>query len=199
MKELLLEPDVSKAYVKYKRGAKSLLGLLCVLFLFSCENDVKKVIALTNLQNKPTVDATQMTGFLTDNGHITMRFSTPELKRYDLAREKNIVLPKGVSLVRLTEEGNVICKVTAKFAKFNEAQNRWEARDSVVAVNRKGEILNTNLLYWDGNTRRVYTDDYVRIQTPEAVINGKGLESDESFDNYEILRITNSVLYVKGN
>ena len=176
-----------------------MLGLLSVFALCSCENDVKKVIALTNLQNKPTVEATQMSGFLTDNGHVTMRFTTPELKRYELSREKNIVLPKGVSLVRFTETGEVICKVTAKYAKFDDAQNRWEARDSVVAVNRKGEVLNTNLLYWDGNARRVYTDDYVRIQTPEAIINGKGLESDESFDNYEILRITNSVLYVKGH
>lgn len=198
MKEPSLEQGAKQAPYTFRRGAMSMLMLLCALFLFSCENDVKKVIALADLRNKPTVEATQMSGFLTDNGKVTMRFSTPELKRFDQSKDKNILLPKGVYLERFTQEGALICKVSAKFAQFNEQENRWEARDSVVAVNRKGEVLNTNLLYWDGNSRRVYTDDYVRIQTPEAIINGKGLESDESFDNYEILRITNSVLYVRG-
>lgn len=198
MKKHLSEPG-ARALTSVKKYAAGTMLLAFLVFLNSCENDVKKVIALTNLRNKPTVEATQMSGFLTDNGHITMRFSTPELRRYDMSREKNIVLPKGVSLIRFTEDGSVICRLSAKYAKFDDAQNRWEARDSVVAVNRKGEVLHTNLLYWDGNARRVYTDDYVRIQTPEATINGKGLESDESFDNYEILRITNSVLYVKGH
>lgn len=175
-----------------------MLCLLCALFLFSCENDVKKVIALTDLRNKPSVEGTLMAGFLTDNGHITMRFSAPELQRYDFASEKNIVLPKGVYVERFTEDGQLICKLTAKYAKYVDSKKMWIARDSVVAINRKGEILNTNLLYWEESSRKVHTDDYVRIQTPEAIINGKGLESDESFDNYEILRITNSVLYVKG-
>ena len=53
----------------------------------------------------------------------------------------------------------------------------------------KGDKLNTEHLTWDGKSRKVYTNAFVRITTPDKVMTGTGLESDETFSKYKILNV----------
>ncbi len=50
---------------------------------------------------------------------------------------------------------------------------------NVHVQNLKGEKFDTELLYWDQNKKRVYSDRRVRIEQPDQVIYAIGFESNE--------------------
>ena len=80
-----------------------------------------------------------------------------------------------------------IASFTSKYAKYLDDKSLWELRDSVVAINEKNERLETELLYWDQEKDRVYTDRAVRITSEDDIVLGIGLESDSRFTNWWIL------------
>ena len=72
-----------------------------------------------------------------------------------------------------------------------------EARGNVVIKNfQKQEQLNTESLLYDRSGRKVSTKEFVKITTPDRTILGKGMESDELFDNWVISNVT-STIYVE--
>jgi hypothetical protein len=72
-----------------------------------------------------------------------------------------------------------------------------EARGNVVIKNfQKQEQLNTESLQYDRLGRKVSTKEFVKITTPDRTILGKGMESDELFDNWVISDVT-STIYVE--
>ena len=68
-----------------------------------------------------------------------------------------------------------------------------EVMDDVVVINRNGEKLNTEHLIWDADSKKIYTDEFVKITTKEEIIFGDGLEANEDFTKYKILNIKGTV------
>ena len=60
----------------------------------------------------------------------------------------------------------------------------------VVLVNVKGDTLRTELLNWDESKQLIYTDQFVRITTPDEIITGTGFESNAEFTKYKISKIS---------
>ena len=54
--------------------------------------------------------------------------------------------------------------------------------------NQKGERFNTELLFWDQNKQRVYSDRFIRIEQPDRVITGYGFESNQEMTIYTIYK-----------
>jgi hypothetical protein len=69
-------------------------------------------------------------------------------------------------------------------------------KDSVIAINEKNEILETELLYWDQDKGSVYTDRFVRITSEDQIVMGTGFESDQRFVNWKIRNVSAS-FYLK--
>ena len=46
----------------------------------------------------------------------------------------------------------------------------------------------------DGKRKKIYTDAFVKITTADQVIMGNGLESDDTFTEYEIKDITGTIM-----
>jgi LPS export ABC transporter protein LptC len=83
----------------------------------------------------------------------------------------------------------VISNITAQYAKYFEADERWEAKNNVVAVNIKGDTLKTEYLVWDTRKGKISSDQFVKIIRKDQIITGIGLESNQDFSNYEIKNI----------
>lgn len=53
--------------------------------------------------------------------------------------------------------------------------------------NWDGQIINTESLWWDKSTRKVGSDDFVRIRTPGGdILRGKGLDATETFSTWTL-------------
>ena len=57
-------------------------------------------------------------------------------------------------------------------------------------MNVNGEILNTEQLFWDENTRKIYTKEFVKITTKREILTGTGMVADDDFTGWEIENIT---------
>jgi LPS export ABC transporter protein LptC len=61
----------------------------------------------------------------------------------------------------------------------------------------KNETLQTDEMFWSPDTKKVYTDKPVDIKTPEQVLHGVGMDSNQDFTDYTLRRVT-GVLSVKN-
>ncbi len=170
---------------------------LLATITFSCKSDIEKVQELSDAQNVPSLRVVDLNGRLTEMGKLKVRFITPEMLQYNFAAEKHTDFPKGIELYRYKDSVTIEASITADKAVNYEDKSLWEATGNVKMRNAKGELLETEKLFWNQKTKRIYTDAWVKITNKDAIINGKGLESDEAFDSYEIKEISNSVIYVE--
>ena len=62
-----------------------------------------------------------------------------------------------------------------------------------MVVNKKGEQLNTEELYWDEKKETIYSEVFVKITTDEEIIMGEGFEADQNFTNYTLSKVTGQI------
>lgn len=72
---------------------------------------------------------------------------------------------------------------------FDDTKN-IEMQDSVKIRSVEGNELITQKLLWTNKTRRVSSEDYVKITTAKEIIEGIGFESDQELKNYTIYKVT---------
>ena len=77
----------------------------------------------------------------------------------------------------------------AHYAKYFETESKVFLKDSVVVMNKKGDTLYCNELYWDRRRagQEFYTDKPVRIRTPTEILDGDGMDAPQDFSNWHLI------------
>lgn len=163
-----------------------LLTLVSTWLFFSCKNDIEIINTLTQLTDLPTESIHHIESIYTDSAKIQIRIKASELNRFGNASEPYMEFPKGIEVLFYDDQGKVSSQLTANFAIYYETQQLWEARDSVVAINVNGELLNTDLLFWDEEKGLIYSTRFVKITTSDEVLFGEGLEANQDFTDWVI-------------
>ncbi len=155
----------------------------------ACVNDPVKVNSLTKKNNLP-IEATHNIDVLyTDSALLKIHLTAPELDEYE-GNNPYTEMKHGVKVEFFTDSGTVDSYLTADYAIRKTREQKTEAKSHVVVVNIKGEKLNTEDLIWDETKHRIHTDAFVRITTADQIIEGTGLDSDETFTDYQIKNIS---------
>lgn len=172
---------------------QALLKSVAVAFvaatLFSCSNDLKEVTRLNKPDTMPTMYAREVTIAESESGRIKYNLTAPLLKRYESKQGATIKFPAGFKVVFYDSlhPGKIRTEITAEYGINNESRKIMEARSNVVVINYlKGEKLKTELLIWDQNTKKVYSDKFVTITTLDKILYGEGMEADEKFERWTI-------------
>ena len=71
------------------------------------------------------------------------------------------------------------------------------AIQNVVAQNDSGVVLKTEELKWRNSDQKIVTDKFVSITTRKEIIEGYGLEADQSLNNYIVFNPTYSASIAK--
>ncbi|MFH0864682.1 MAG: LPS export ABC transporter periplasmic protein LptC [Bacteroidota bacterium] len=171
---------------------KTIFPAVVMCFLFSCENDIKTINTVGNKDYLPVETATDVETIYSDSGQIVVIVKAPQLDRYE-GEKTYVEMPKGVNVFFYDSAMNVRSKLTAKYAISYEKEKIMEARNDVVVVNEKQEQLNTEHLVWDQKKAIFYSDKFVKINTGEMIIWGDGMNSDERFDKWKILKVKGSI------
>ncbi|MEA1897727.1 MAG: LPS export ABC transporter periplasmic protein LptC, partial [Bacteroidota bacterium] len=108
---------------------------------------------------------------------------------------KKIYFTQGILVHFYNKQGKEESYMSSKYAIYHEEDNLWEASDSVVVVNSEGEILNTELLFWDEKTEKIYSSKFVKITTMNDVIHGEGFEADQTFSTWNIKKMTGTIYH----
>jgi LPS export ABC transporter protein LptC len=172
---------------------KILLYLITLLFLGSCENDIKIINTVGNKAFLPISSAKNVETIYSDSAQILMILKTPLLNSYE-GEKSYMEMPKGVAVYFYDSLMRVKSKLTANYAISYDKEKIMEAKNNVVVVNEKNEQLNTEHLVWDQRKAIIYSDKYVKINTGKEIIWGEGMESDERFDKWHIKKVKGSFL-----
>ncbi len=131
-----------------------------------------------------------------DSGKIKLKLVAPVIESYGGAEPYDL-FTKGVNVDFYDDSMHVNSHVSANYGVMrNNKMNQqfMEADNNVIVVNKKGEQLNTEQLFWDQAKHSIYTGKPVQIKTATQILYGDGLQSNEDFTDYKITNIKGTVM-----
>ena len=169
--------------------APIILIMISALAVFSCSNDVREVREITAEDTlMPAQKAEDITIIRSDSAVVNLKAFAPSLVRYIEGEDPYNEFPDGIYVVTYREYPDTTSTIRADYAINYEDQHLWIAKGDVVAVNEQKEQLNTEELYWDERKEIIYTEKKVRITTANEIIFGEGMEADQYFNRWQILK-----------
>lgn len=176
----------------YKRILQAAILGSC-LFVFSCENDPGDVMR-NNDRQANVEEALNIESYLSQNGTLRAKLRSPYMLRYSLDTSY-LEFPKTLHVLFYDSLGKVESELTARYGIYLETRSKVYLRDSVVAFNIKGDTLRAPELWWDQNTKKFYTDQFVRFKSAsKKIYGGRGFEADQDLANYTIFQPTGIIL-----
>ena len=168
--------------------------LLFCSFILGCEND-PDVVNQKNDRKPNLEEAYNIQSFLSQNGNLRAKLTSPFMLRYAMDTSY-LEFPKTLHVNFFDSTGKVESQVDALYGKYFETRNKVYLRDSVVVFNVKGDTLRSPDLWWDQNTKKFYTDNFIRLRTKDKrLYGGKGFEADQDLNRWTIFQPT-GVIYV---
>jgi LPS export ABC transporter protein LptC len=180
--------------VKYCKTYNYLLAVLVTgaALLSSCE---KKELVVKDLQikNLPTLSARNVETMYSDSGKVTMLIRTPLIQQFSSVDNAYTLFPEGLKVLFYDKQTEPQASIASKYARYTEEDEVWELRDSVVAISNNGEILETELLFWNQTKDRIWSVRCVRFTQGDQIIMGTVFESDTHFLNWTIKDVTGTI------
>ncbi len=174
---------------------------VAIFLLQGCKNDMADVKRLTSEDTIPVMSAKDVSIAESESGHIKYRLTAPVLYRYETKKGATVKFPEGFKVIFFDSlnPDKIRTEISAKYGVNKETEKIMEAKTDVIVYNRlKGEQLNTEHLVWDQNTKKVFSNVFVKITTPDKILYGDGLQSDEAFNHWRIKK-PRGEMYINEN
>lgn len=196
MKQLLLD---SKNFRLIIRFCIAVLVSGTAMLFYGCENNnIEQIKAFYSTENLPVLEAVNFETLLTDSGQVRYFLKAPKLLQFQDEGRNYREFPEGVKLVEYDDHKRVISSITADYAKQFIAEDKWEAKNNVVATNAQGDTLKTEHLIWEEKKEIIYTEEFVKIIRTDQIITGIGFTSDQKLQNWKI-KNPKGTIYVSVN
>ena len=168
---------------------KSIITLFVVVILFSCENSIQTIQEITKEDTLPLVRAYNVEYERTDSGYLRVLLRSPVMDRYD-GDDPYTVFPEGFEITFYDTTGIPVSFIRANYGISYEKKKIMRARNDVVVKNfDTEEQLNTENLVWDQRKKTIFSDTFVKITSPDKIVYGDSLRSNESFTDRSIYHI----------
>ena len=133
---------------------------------------------------------TDVSTLISDSGYTRYHLVAPLWQMFEDAEEPFWKFPGGLELeqydLQMNPQANVICDSAIYYSR----KRLWQLDGNVVMVNTQADSFLTQQLFWDQNTRKIYTDSFIHIVRTDRTIEGYGMESDQSMLYYNVMRPT---------
>lgn len=162
--------------------------MIVMLFLFpSCSRKKQPMTdAITNRDSVPVMTTRGVSTYISDSGVVRYKIITKEWEVYDRLDPSRWAFEQGIYLEKFNNDLCIEATIVADTAYYFDKQELWELRGNVHIENEQDEEFDTQLLYWNQKTKRVYSDLYIRIRQQKRIITGVGFTSNQEFTNYTI-------------
>lgn len=137
-------------------------------------------------ETTPTMATTDVSTFISDSGYTKYHVTTPLWQMFEDAEEPFWKFPDGIFLEQydtdLSPESSVVCDSAVYFSR----KRLWRLDGNVVMVNTQADSFLTQQLFWDQQTRKMYSDSFIHIVRTDRIIEGYGFESDQNMLYYTV-------------
>lgn len=180
------------AAIRRPAAGALLLLLLGAATLGACQDDKEKDAAAKKpVQYKgPTLETRNVLTLFSDSARLQVQLKAKLEQTFESG---DLVYPQGVDMNFYAKDGSRVNTLRGDYGKYTRADNKYVVRGKVRVRNQeKQQSLETEELFYDRGRQRIYTDSAmaVRIQTPTEVLTGFGMDANEDFSRYRILRPT---------
>ena len=175
----------------YRIKCSYVVGILMFLILAGCQNQVEHTAPAI----RPQDSVAMMTSYgvntlVSDSGVIKYRIVT---ERWEVNTSKNPslwIFDKGLLLEQFDEKFHINSYIQCDTAYYYEQKKLWELRSNVHIRSQKGDKFDTELMFWDQEKEKIYSDKFIRIEQVDRVLTGYGFESNQQMTEYQIFNNT---------
>lgn len=181
---------------------KCLPFFIAIILFAACSSDKAKQNVAKSLQADTMLfsqEGKNVTVTYTDSGNLKASIFAPVFIGYKKEGNDIIKMPKGVKGEFFNNLGIKESTLTAEKGISYQTKKITEVWQNVVVTNFKGERLNTEKLIWNQNTQKIYTDKFVRITTANEILTGEGMEAEQDFTKWVILKPRGSIAIQKDS
>ena len=187
---------INVVYGKYISITTALAVVMLLLFS-SCSGKKKELgAAITERDSLPVMDTRGVVTLVSDSGVIRYRLNAEEWLVYDKKDPPYWAFEKGVYVEKFDSLFQVEASIKADTAYYYDKKKLWKLISNVHIQSQKGELFDTELLYWDQNAKKVYSDKAVRVEQTDRIIYAEGFESNEQMTKYTFFKVNNTIFYV---
>jgi LPS export ABC transporter protein LptC len=190
-----LLPDIKFQFFKIRSAIFFLAATLAAIIFFSCENKIN-LLPKSELLALPAITVRYSETFVTDSGKLQLIMYAPLIEKYEIKDNAYTEFRSGINVIFYDGKEAPVASASSKYAKYTEANNLWELKDSVVVLNESNDKLETELLFWDQKKDLIYTDRFVKITNPDQVTQAFGFESDSHLRNQRLKKVS-AIIYLK--
>ncbi len=167
-------------------------------FFHSCTNEITAVKAFESQEEIPMEQQENIHLLYSDSAILRLEITAPEALNYSQLEEPKLVFSKGIEVNFYASTGEKDTYLRSDYAIRYPLKKIWEAKGNVQVINKKGEKLETEFLIWDEADESISSEEFVRITTGQQIIMGEGFKADQTFDSYEINKVTGEI-YVEDD
>ncbi len=170
----------------------AIITMVMLCCLVSCGKETTKSVvdAVSDRSKMAMLQADSVTTLISDSGMTRYRITAPRWEVYDKDTPAHWTFPQGIYLEQFNEQLEVEASLQSKYAYYDEDAQLWRLDGDVHAVNREGEVFDTQQLFWAQKTERIYSDSAITIQRETSTITGIGFESNQEMSKYTIQKPT---------
>lgn len=177
--------------------ALTTLSMILAGTLVSCQKEKQEYVNKKyNPEFIPTIDTDSVTMKISDSGRVKYKVVTKRMQTFDKAKDPHWFFPKGLYLEQYDSAYHVSSTVQADTVWNFTKRNLWKLKGNVVIKNSKGAVFKTQELYWDQTLKKIYTDKFIHIVTPDRDLKGYGMDASQDLSQYQIRKPT-GVMRVK--
>lgn len=138
----------------------------------------------------PTMATTDVSTLISDSGYTKYHVTAPLWQMFEDAEEPFWRFPDGIELEQYDTEMRTQSTVVCDSAVYFSRKRLWRLDGNVVMVNTQADSFLTQQLFWDQQSRKIYSDSFIHIVRTDRTIEGYGFESDQSMLSYTVNRPT---------
>ena len=183
-----MQKQTSDTNVRKHNNITIALAMVMFILLSAARSGRKKIVseAITERDSLPVMETKGVTTLISDSGIIRYRLQAEKWEIFDKKKPPYWAFEEGIYLETFDTLFQMEANIVADTAYYFEKQKLWKLMGNVIIRNLKGEKFNTELLFWDQNTEKVYSDRFIRIEQPDRIITGRGFESNQEMTKYSI-------------
>ncbi len=164
--------------------------VMFVLFPACSGKDKDLAEAITERDSLPTMRTLGVETLISDSGITRYKIIAEEWEIYDKKNPPYWSFEKGVYMEKFDTLFRIDASIKADTAYYYEKKKVWELRSNVHIRSLQGDKFDTELLFWDERSQKIYSDKYIRIEQEDKIITGYGFESNQQLTEYQIYNNT---------
>jgi LPS export ABC transporter protein LptC len=164
-----------------RKGVGYIAFLLAILFLQSCESNLKDVQRIYKTSFVPTGEADSINLKYTDSGRVKSILQSLKMIDYSTAKNPFVEFPKSVLVTLIDANGNKTTVIADKAISYKKTEV-IDLIGNVKIQTYDGKILETNQLYFDQKNEWFFTEEVFTFRDADgSFLQGLGIDFSKDF------------------